>query len=47
MKQLFKDGSDDEMGLVGAVADDQEAEFIRNVCENDIVSGDGLLSLLR
>ena len=28
-----KDTDDDEMGLVGAEADDAEAEFIRKVCE--------------
>jgi len=32
---------------VGAVADDQEAEYIRNVCENEIVTGKGLLAALR
>jgi hypothetical protein len=32
---------------VGAVADDQEAEYIRNVCENEIVTGTGLLAALR
>jgi hypothetical protein len=35
------------MGVVGAVADDQEAEYIRNVCENEIVTGKGLLAALR
>ncbi|XP_069703056.1 condensin complex subunit 1 [Periplaneta americana] len=37
---------DDEMGVVGAVADDQEAEYILNVCENDIVTGENLLASL-
>lgn len=32
---------------MGAVADDQEAEYIRNVCENEIVTGKGLLAALR
>lgn len=32
---------------MGAVADDQEAEYIRNVCENDIVTGENLLAALR
>ena len=32
---------------MGAVADDQEAEYIRNVCENEIVTGKGLLAVLR
>jgi condensin complex subunit 1 len=35
------------MGVVGAVADDQEAEYIRNICENDIVTGESLLAALR
>jgi hypothetical protein len=35
------------MGVVGAVADDQEAEYIRNVCENDVVTGENLLAALR
>jgi hypothetical protein len=35
------------MGVVGAVADDQEAEYIRTVCENDIVTSDNLLAALR
>jgi hypothetical protein len=35
------------MGVVGAVADDQEAEYIRNVCENEIVTGKSLLAALR
>lgn len=35
------------MGVVGAVADDQEAEYIRNICENDIVTGENLLAALR
>jgi hypothetical protein len=35
------------MGVVGAVADDQEAEYIRNMCENEIVTGKGLLAALR
>jgi hypothetical protein len=35
------------MGVVGAVADDQEAEYIRNICENDIVTGESLLATLR
>jgi hypothetical protein len=35
------------MGVVGAAADDQEAEYIRNICENDIVTGENLLASLR
>ncbi|XP_071442798.1 condensin complex subunit 1-like [Hetaerina americana] len=38
-----EDGEDD---VIGAVADDAEAEFIRNVCEMELVSGNNLLALL-
>ncbi|XP_046396855.1 condensin complex subunit 1 [Ischnura elegans] len=38
-----EDGEDD---VIGAVADDAEAEFIRNVCEMELVGGNNLLSLL-
>ena len=33
------------MGCVGAEADDAEAEYIRNVCEKEIVTGTNLLAL--
>lgn len=29
--------TEDEAGLEGAVANDADAEYVRNVCENDIV----------
>ena len=32
--------------VVGAEADDTEAEFIRNICEKKTVTGDNLLALL-
>jgi len=35
---------DEDMGVVGAEADDAEAEFIRSVCEKEILGGEGLLS---
>ena len=35
---------DDDMGVVGAEADDAEAEFIRNVCEKEIMYGRTLLA---
>ncbi|CAL4065931.1 unnamed protein product, partial [Meganyctiphanes norvegica] len=38
---------EEEMGLTGAVADDMEAEYIRNVCETEIITGDNLLSFIR
>jgi condensin complex subunit 1 len=41
-KQELSDGDDE----AGVVADDQEAEYIRNVCENEIVTGKGLLAVL-
>lgn len=37
-------GEDDDMGVVGAEADDAEAEFIRNVCEKEIMYGSTLLA---
>lgn len=30
---------EEEMGLTGAVADDAEAEFLRRICEAEIVTG--------
>jgi len=39
------EGLDDEMGVGGAQAEDAEAEFIRKVCECDVVTGDNLLPL--
>ena len=36
---------DDDMGVVGAEADDAEAEYIRNVCEKELVTGSNLLAL--
>lgn len=37
---------DEELGLMGAVADDMEAEYIRNICDKEVVSGDNLLALI-
>eukprot|EP00058_Branchiostoma_floridae_P028443 XP_002613934.1 hypothetical protein BRAFLDRAFT_283981 [Branchiostoma floridae] len=36
----------DEMGLAGASADDAEAEYIRKICEKEVVTGSSLLALL-
>jgi condensin complex subunit 1 len=36
-------GEEDEMDCIGAEADDAEVEFIRNVCETEVVNGDTLL----
>lgn len=30
---------EEEMGLVGATADDTEAELIRNICEMELLGG--------
>ncbi len=38
-------GEDDDMGVVGAEADDAEAEYIRSVCEKEVVTGSNLLAL--
>eukprot|EP00794_Sanderia_malayensis_P003745 gene3745-4267_t len=38
-------GLDDDMGVGGAAAEDVEAEFIRNICEKDLVTGDNLLAI--
>ncbi|ESO89837.1 hypothetical protein LOTGIDRAFT_61640, partial [Lottia gigantea] len=37
---------EDELGLAGAAAEDAEAEYIRRICETDIVTGENLLSTL-
>ncbi|XP_066912331.1 condensin complex subunit 1-like [Clytia hemisphaerica] len=43
---IHKDsGLDDEMGVGGAAAEDAEAEYIRKICEREIVTGDNLLSV--
>ena len=36
---------DDDMGVVGAEADDAEAEYLRNVCENEVVTGENILAM--
>lgn len=38
-------GVEDELGVGGAVAEDAEAEYIRKVCEHEIVTGQNLLSI--
>ncbi|KAM9310298.1 condensin complex subunit 1 isoform 1-T2 [Pholidichthys leucotaenia] len=35
---------EDELGLIGATAEDTEAELIRNICETELLAGDNLLS---
>ena len=36
---------EDDMGVVGAEADDAEGEYIKSVCEKEIVTGSNLLAL--
>merc|ERR1711997_1137564 len=36
---------DEDMDVVGAQADDDEQEFIKNICEKELLSGDSLLGL--
>lgn len=38
--------AEDDTGLMGAVADDAETEFIRKVCETEILDGRNLLGIL-
>lgn len=37
---------EEELGLVGASAEDTEAEFIRKVCETELLAGEFLKRLL-
>ena len=37
---------DEDMGVVGAEADDAEAEFIRTVCEKEVLYGGSLLAAM-
>ena len=43
-KKSEEEAAEEEMGLQGASADDQEAEFIMRLCEKEIVSPPNLLS---
>ncbi|KAK4295273.1 hypothetical protein Pmani_032152 [Petrolisthes manimaculis] len=38
---------EEDMGLTGAVADDMEAEFIRTVCDTELLNSDNLLGSIR
>ncbi|XP_071805504.1 condensin complex subunit 1-like [Asterias amurensis] len=38
---------EDEMGLGGAAVEDAEAEYIRKICESELVTGHNLLSAIR
>ncbi|KAK3104798.1 hypothetical protein FSP39_010318 [Pinctada imbricata] len=42
--RLASEAIEDELGLAGAAAEDADAEYIRKVCEMEIVTGDTLLS---
>ena len=33
------------MDVIGAQADDEEQDFIRNVCEKEVLSGENLLGM--
>ncbi|XP_014671209.1 PREDICTED: condensin complex subunit 1-like [Priapulus caudatus] len=43
-KESTGDMIEDEMGLTGAVTDDVEADYVRKVCDKEIVTGDNLLA---
>jgi hypothetical protein len=36
---------DDDMDIIGAQADDEEQDFIRNVCEKEVLSVENLLGM--
>ena len=38
---------EDELGLAGAAAEDADAEYIRKVCELEIVTGTSRLRIIR
>jgi condensin complex subunit 1 len=38
---------DEEMGLAGAAAEDAESEYIRKICEGDLVNGENFLAILQ
>ena len=44
MKKSATDDDGDDLEVVGAEADDLESEFIRNVCEKEVLAPDTLLS---
>ncbi|XP_018015695.1 condensin complex subunit 1 isoform X2 [Hyalella azteca] len=45
MRNSSQEGDlDEELGMMGAVADDMEAEYIRSVCDKEIVTGPNLLA---
>ncbi len=37
---------EDEMGLTGATAEDAEAEYIKKICDHEIVTGMTVLTIL-
>ena len=41
-----EDDNDDDMSLMGAVADDMEAEYIRSVCDKEIFQQGNMLALI-
>ncbi|XP_064610959.1 condensin complex subunit 1-like [Liolophura sinensis] len=46
-KDNTREGIEEELGLTGAVAEDAEADYIRKICEQDVVTGLSLLAALR
>ena len=44
LRQQTGGGEDDEMDCIGAEADDTEVEFVRKVCETEVVDSANLLS---
>ncbi|KAK3753481.1 hypothetical protein QZH41_009881 [Actinostola sp. cb2023] len=47
MDTTTNETAEEDMGLTGATADDVESEYIRKICEQEIVTGQNLLALLR
>ena len=45
-KESLGETMDEDCGLTGATADDIEAEYIRNICDKELVVGNNLLARL-
>ena len=46
-QQSESEAIEEELGLTGAAAEDAEAEYIRKMCEQEVVTGTNLLAVLR
>ncbi|XP_052083099.1 condensin complex subunit 1-like isoform X2 [Mytilus californianus] len=44
--RIESEAIEDELGLAGAAAEDAEVEYIRRICEQEIVTGNNLLGIL-